>query len=87
MIIVMKLLEQNAIADLVSEKRAINFIAKRNSNKEWVVEFLHVPTTLYGDPIKKGVRTRRGRKRSFLRLNGVEKFMKLVGAKEFTVIL
>lgn len=78
-----KELIENYRKSLVKQDKSIGgFIARRNSNMKWEIEFSKPP--FY--PNCK-VELKRGKAREFARLNGVEKFMELVGVHEFTVIM
>ena len=93
--IIMKLIGQKDIISLVDmardaeedeeitkkKKLIYGFIARRNSNKKWEIEF-----SCRRHPECK-LQARRGGIREFSRLSGVQKFMELIGITEFTVIL
>jgi hypothetical protein len=67
--------------DNENEPKSYTFIARLNSRNKWEVEISlskSMSSKLYA---------RRGEVREFARLNGVEKFMKKIGAEEFTVIM
>ena len=55
------------------------FKVKRNINKKWEITFSTTRKT------ECGLKLKGGEIREFSRLNGVEKFMGLIGVKEFTV--
>ena len=66
----------------ITDKGLINnFVVRRNNNGNWEVEF----STSKND--KCGVKLKEGSVREFSRLNGIEKFMKLIGVTEFKVIM
>ena len=87
----MNLLDEKAciaLADAGSDEpydenkpKIYRFIARLNDRNKWEVE-LSLPKNM-----SRKLHARRGEVREFARLNGVEKFMKKIGAKEFTVIM
>ena len=87
----MKLLDEKACIDLVdagsdepydeNEPKIYRFIARLNDRKKWEIELSVAKCK------NRKLYARRGEVRELSRLNGVEKFMKKIGVKEFTVIL
>jgi hypothetical protein len=83
----MGLLDEQACASLIeatddeNKPKIYRFIARLNDRNKWEVE-LSLPKNM-----SRKLHARRGEVREFARLNGVEKFMKKIGAKEFTVIM
>lgn len=76
-------------------KRPMNFIGdftcKKNNEGKWEVGFVKIskdnPSYDYSNTMNCKVAAKTGSIRGFLRLNGVEKFMKKIGAEDFTVIM
>jgi hypothetical protein len=81
----MGLLDEKSCVSLIEagddedEPRSYSFIVRLNSSNKWEVE-LSLPKNM-----SRKLHARRGEVREFARLNGVEKFMKKIGAKEFSV--
>lgn len=90
-----KLIQQSKLIDsykesLESKSVNIEFIARRNDNNNWEIEFwkTHFPNTNSEQVYRFKLELKRdGKVREFPRFNGVMKFMELVGVKKFTVIM
>jgi hypothetical protein len=68
-----------------------DFTCKKNNEGKWEVGFVKIskdnPSYDYSNTMNCKVAAKTGSIRGFLRLNGVEKFMKKIGAEDFTVIM
>ncbi|SFM36530.1 hypothetical protein [Nitrosomonas communis] len=73
------ILEQQSISENASEKIS-NFVVKQN-DKKWVIEFKKNDRDGYR------LQAKRGEIRQFVRLAGVEAWMRKMGIREFKVIL